>query len=271
MPSPPLIDYPSFPVNVFQFYPLRLYTDDVDKRSLDTITSLQLTYPESIELEKKTVEQARNTIWHQQRKHRFTASKFLQFNKIKKSQGFISYAKSLLFPKDPNYFLQKKFEYGRVNEPVALRQYELFFKSRQHPLQVLSCGFVVQPNAYILGASPDGKVIDTQEESIFGLVEIKCPEKYADYNLADVALVEKGFCMEVVNDKIVLKKDHPYYDQVQMQMAITGIKWCDFVVYSRKSLLIDRVRFNNQYWLDLQRKIYEFYFRYYIPCQLEEY
>ena len=41
------------------------------------------------------------------------------------------------------------------------------------------------------------------------------------------------------NGKIVINKEHPYYNQITMQMALTGTKWCDFVVYSRKGIVID--------------------------------
>ena len=30
----------------------------------------------------------------------------------------------------------------------------------------------------VLGASPDGKVIDLHENPVYGIVEIKCPEEY---------------------------------------------------------------------------------------------
>ena len=74
-----------------------------------------------------------------------------------------------------------------------------------------------------LAASPDRKVID--KEFGYGLVEIKCPltpeEDCADRN----------FYCHLASGKPGLKKDHPYYYQVQGQLGLTGLKWCDSVVF----------------------------------------
>ena len=70
----------------------------------------------------------------------------------------------------------------------------------------------------MLTASPDGLVGDD------GLLEIKCPytiEKSVTYMLN-------------VHDGESLKAVMPdYYWQVQCQLAVTGRKWCDFVVYDK--------------------------------------
>lgn len=69
-----------------------------------------------------------------------------------------------------------------------------------------------------LTASPDGLVGDD------GLIEIKCPytiEKSVTYMLN-------------INDAESLKAVAPdYYWQVMCQLAVTGRKWCDFVVYDK--------------------------------------
>ena len=44
--------------------------------------------------------------------------------------------------------------------------------------------------------------------------------------------------------KFQLKRSHPYYCQVQGQMAITERAWCDFVVYTSKGIAIDRITFD---------------------------
>lgn len=71
-----------------------------------------------------------------------------------------------------------------------------------------------------IGASPDGLVGDD------GLVEIKC-QKNSVY----------------VKTLYTKKIDTKYVWQMQMQMLITGRKWCDFVVFNEnfKDLIIIRV------------------------------
>ena len=211
---------------MFTFLPLRNYTDQLDDAAKKFISEMYVDYKMSEDIEIDTRAQASNDNWHNLRAKRFTASKFFEFKSIKKPKGFSSFAERLVRPKEPNKFLEKVFEYGRVNESVALKKYEQYFKSKNHHLHVQSSGLVIQPNSYILGASPDGKVIDVAEKSIFGLVEIKCPYQYADFNIADIALVQSKFCLKVddIEEKIKINKEHAYYDQVQMQNGINRHK-----------------------------------------------
>lgn len=42
-------------------------------------------------------------------------------------------------------------------------------------------------------------------------------------------------CLEVIDgDVIKLKRNHTYYDQVQGQMAVTGLDKVDFIIYTKK-------------------------------------
>ena len=47
-----------------------------------------------------------------------------------------------------------------------------------------------------------------------------------------------------------------------MQLALTTQSWCDFVLYTNKGIVIDRVRYNEQYWFKLQDKLLNFYFNF---------
>ena len=50
-----------------------------------------------------------------------------------------------------------------------------------------------------------------------------------------------------------------------MQLAATCRTWGDFVFYTSKGLVIDRVLFDKEYWENLQRNILGFYFKYMLP------
>lgn len=57
-----------------------------------------------------------------------------------------------------------------------------------------------------------------------------------------------------------LKEDHPYYAQVQGQMAVTGARWCDFIVYTSKGIYIQRILFDPVFWAGLKQKLLSYYF-----------
>lgn len=74
----------------------------------------------------------------------------------------------------------------------------------------------------------------------YGLCEAKCPEECKDYDLHNAASVAKDFCLYVSDDGTFhINKTRHYFDQVQMQLVLTGCKWCDFIVYTFKGLVID--------------------------------
>ena len=78
---------------------------------------------------------------------------------------------------------------------------------------------------------------------------IKCPYKFREHTIAE-ACCNKQFYCELVpqaggsHSLIQLKKNHSYYSQIQGQMAITEITWCDFVIYTTKDLLVERLAFD---------------------------
>lgn len=115
-------------------------------------------------------------------------------------------------------YSDKHTERGVELEPQARTLYEL-----ETGVTVKEVGFVTNDAiSPVAGASPDGLVGKD------GLIEIKCFD--------DV----KHFRMTVDGMEI----ESQYLWQIQMQMLVTGRKWCDFVCYNpnyEKSLLIQRV------------------------------
>ena len=62
-----------------------------------------------------------------------------------------------------------------------------------------------------------------------------------------------------------LPQEHPYYAQVQGELAITNREWCDFVVFSNGEIIIDRILADLDYWNELEEKLEEFYVHHLLP------
>ena len=75
----------------------------------------------------------------------------------------------------------------------------------------------------------------------------------------------KNFYLQVVGSNLHLKHEHSYYFQVQCQLALTGAAFNDFVVYTHRSLFIERFTFDEQFWTDAVRKVGNNYFSYILP------
>lgn len=137
------------------------------------------------------------------------------------------------------------------------------------PVDVYKCGLVVSKRGPTLACTPDGKVIDPGCTEPFGLLEVKCPETKFLVTPLD-ACSDSNFCCENVDGQCKLKITHPYYAQVQGQMGITGAKWCDFVVYTKKGMSIERISFDPQYWHELEGKLLLYYYEHFIHVAIVE-
>ena len=52
--------------------------------------------------------------------------------------------------------------------------------------------------------------------------------------------------------------------------GITGAKWCDSVVFTKKGLSVERIAFDHQYWHDLERKLLLYYYEHLIDFAAAE-
>ena len=108
---------------------------------------------------------------------------------------------------------------------------------------VLEVGLIVRQGFDFFGGSADGVFLNENGEVC--TFEAKCPEKCKDKNI-DMDYLEK-IQIPAENGhprytKIVLKKNHPYYTQCQLQMFVTQSKIAHFFVYSSvdyKHVVID--------------------------------
>lgn len=100
-------------------------------------------------------------------------------------------------------FTNAAMAWGTDNEPLARAEYEILTDC-----SVEQVAFVDHPEIEWCGASPDGIVAST------GLIEIKCPNTatHIEYLLGQ-------------------KPPAKYIPQMLLQLACTGMPWCDFASY----------------------------------------
>ena len=124
--------------------------------------------------------------------------------------------------------------YGQQHEPLAVLDY-----MSETGTNVDAADFHVHPEHDWLGASPDGFVGDD------GMIEVKCP-----FSLRNGGAFKS------------LSEQPHYYAQVQVQLAVTGRKWCDFYQWSPHGTKTERVEFNPDWWSENMPKLAAFYERY---------
>lgn len=260
---PQFPSYPSLPVDDLNgsFH----IPENIENKQRQLLESLKINVIEANRLEEKTRKQAQSEDWMKERKYRITAS---NFGRVKTRQrNHRKLVEDLLAQKQ---FSTAATQHGKQYENTALRKYEKHLRRMQKPIKVLESGLFVSPKIPILGCTPDAKVIDLSVTDHYGICEVKCP--FSKMNVTPLeASQDRAFFMELVNGKPRLKRNHAYYDQVQGQMAIAGVHWCDFICYTKKGLSIERIMFDENHWDTLCDRLCFYYIEHFLPIAANVY
>ena len=163
----------------------------------------------------------------------------------------------------PQSFSTPATRHGIENEKHAISAYLSHQLTNGHPdIAVGESGVIINPSYCFLGATPDGVVYDPiQTDKPYGFIEVKCP--YSSRNLSPIEACENSdfFCIyDQTSNQLKLKKSHKYFAQIQGQMALGQHSRCDFVVFTFKGISIERINFDNEFWmLKLLPKLRSFY------------
>lgn len=189
-----------------------------------------------------TEDQCSADIWHANRYPRMTASiakeSVCLWNVVSGSRpptaSVLSRCQAFLrknvwgLDKVTTHYMQRGIEL----EGVARASY---LDMRPH-VNVEKTGLWVHYDMPQLACSPDGIVFDNGS---YGIIEIKVLKLLQNHSVCEVA--EKmsnkelqSSCFRIDGDKLILKKAHAYYYQVQFQLGVTGLDWCDFILFSSK-------------------------------------
>ena len=248
-------DLPMLPLTAIRTTPS--LPSDISSNQQACLDKLRVTLEEAHGLEKSTRQQSASTKWRTSRVGRVTASRFGDIL-LRQSAPSSSFIKSFLEIKEYST-LPVQLKHGRDSEVKARNAY--IDNTRR---TVRECGLVVNPTLPWLGASPDGLICDPTESTL-GILEVKCPYTYRLCMVQEVAR-ESHFFANVIDDTVTLKRSHPYHYQVQGQMALAGVLWCDFMIYTFKNYTIERIRFDTDFWDSMQTRLTKFYFQHVLPA-----
>ena len=129
--------------------------------------------------------------------------------------------------------------------------------------EVNGAGLSINPKWPFLGASPGGVV--NCHCCGKGVVEIKCPFCHRNDSIMESSH-DKKFCLyRNSNNSLVLDQSHSYYYQVQTQIFICEVDYCDFVVCTfpedqqQPDIHIERIHPDEHLWSDCIEKSFHFF------------
>lgn len=220
------------------------------------IQSVLFTEAECLQITEVTAGQSQNVEWFRQRMGSLTASRFGRILKfcaggrgkverlVKDVQDYES--RSMTCIRTTNV---PALKWGMKCEAVARKSYKCLLESQHKGVEVLQTGLHVCCSEPFLRASPDG-IVSCSCHGERRILEIKCPWSARD--LDPVEAIETGVITYIgsENNAYTLKPgdSRGYYEQVQGTMAITGIRKCDFVMWTTRGMLKFEVTYDRVFW-----------------------
>lgn len=215
---------------------------------------LVVTRSEALYLEVVTRKQSASLEWFDHRVGRITASTVYDVLHTNQDQPSISLVKRLC-SSEHKKVSTAPLEWGRTNEDTARSGYCREQKIRHTQFLCTPAGLVVNPNYPYLGATPDGWV--DCECCGRGTVEIKCPYTYRSTDPNTIN--DSTFYLQRFSDQLKLDPKHKYYYQVQMQLSICEVNYCDFVVWTLAGMATIRIHRDEAFFNTVQPTLHAFF------------
>ncbi|XP_074480445.1 uncharacterized protein LOC141761099 [Sebastes fasciatus] len=183
-------------------------------------------------IQKETRLQSKCAMWFDQKAGSVTASNIRAACHTDPDKPAVSLLKKLCYPvafKDPNNNTPHSLRWGIEHERKVVEEYTKMMEKFHTNLTVKKAGLVINPQYPWLGASPDG--ILTCDCHEMGVLEVKAPSSLQNSTLMEKCKEDSMFCLQEVEGKLSLKRDHQYFCQVQTQIHLTQASYCDFAVW----------------------------------------
>lgn len=215
---------------------------------------------EAAELEMTTRNQWQSNRWHEEQKLRITASIMKTVCNRKPTTDNKKFIESKLAPKAIN---SAAIKYGQRNEDTAIKCYFVEHQQKKGlALSIKRCGLFVNPAIPWLAATPDSIIdVGTDVGTDTGCLEVKCPFVCTKKSFTVASVEVPSFCFEKTNGKWQLKRKHQYFYQVQTQLLVTQLDWCDFVIWSpSEGIVVERIYYDEPF-IDRMIAILTYFFQ----------
>ncbi|XP_030833719.1 uncharacterized protein LOC115920991 isoform X1 [Strongylocentrotus purpuratus] len=210
---------------------------------------------------RETKQQAKSNLWKKHRVGRITASvagdcaaavrngTIHGHSQVARVMGYYGSASS------------SALQWGKSQEKVAVKQYTAYhrLKCKNSNTKCEDTGLWISTKFPYIAASPDAIV--TCRYCGEGLLEVKNPYTQRRSTITEY-VTQKGSCLVSENGTNHLNRRHPYFAQVQLQLWVSGKKWCDFVVRTIakvNNLHVERILLDDQYMENILPKIHTFF------------
>ena len=128
-------------------------------------------------------------------------------------------------------------------------------------VQLREAGFVIHPHLPWNVTTPDDLISDASKNNdAAGILRIACPRSLRNSDIEDI-LSDPNFFIEENKGVLVLKRNYheEHFTNCQLQMGLCGASFCDIAVFVFKGMIIMRICFQKDLFVELIHKINNFY------------
>ena len=170
-----------------------------------------------------------------------------------------SLIKSICYP-DVFKFSTPATEHGCKHESEAIIAFEKQMKAEHTNFKTIKCGMFINKEYPWLHATLD--FISWCKCCGYGCGEVKCPY-CIDGTDFEGYLQKATSCLEDADGQMRLKRNHKYFYQVQLELFIVNMQFCDFVVCASDDtgaeIVSERIYPDKQQWTDVLPKFSHFW------------
>ena len=232
----------------------------------DLVDACTLSGDDIQNLNAATVTQSNSSDWVKQRQGRITASDFARVDSkvrnLQRNPDVTSLVKHIVGVEECRQTADMK--HGKSLEPKAKVQYSRLMRKTHKKFTTENSGLVVSSSEPYLGASLD-LVVECACHGK-GLCEIKCPS-----SIANEVPSSKNYSKYIVvneNGEDTLSRKCDHYLQIQGQLGICKLNYCDIFVYTNHGHFCERIQFDACFWHVMLCRLKYFWLRCVAPSLL---
>ena len=237
-------------------HPVSLH--EINNRCERIKRNLFKTEEEIADIESKTRPQSACQEWYKHRFGRVTASNSYRVGCNHRADT----SPTKIIKEVLNYnkaYQSQAMKNGLDNEHLVIEKYTEMMHHQGHTkVQVTKCGFFVEKEKGILGASPDGLITDPSKCNPYGIIEAKNVIVKDGETLKD-ALIRKSVC-KMSDAGLKVNKSHMYFYQVQQQLFVVNRLWGVLAILgSNGEFFNEQISFEPEWWKEKLKNIETFY------------
>lgn len=223
--------------------------------------SLNITNGEVREISHSTLPHLKSKCSVGLRRGRVTASQFKNCCEASVDTPPISIIQQLINPTNLDDVPSVKYQVK--NKKIALHQYKIIAKSEHDEFRYNMCGLIINPRIPYFAGSNDGLI--SCECHGNGCLEIKCLKVMESNSSFEVLTNDPYNILKKHGSKYALERSHEFFYQIQFQINLIGLKFCDLVLWSPMELLLMRVEPDLSFWEKAMNKALTFHEKVVMP------